>query len=278
MRQPITSRQNKHVKNVVKLRQRRQRDAQQLMLVEGVREIRQALASQLIPVMAFVCPPLLNGEGERVTAALRQLSQTHHIPLLEVTPPVYAKMAVRGQSGGLLLVLPYLRHTLADLSGASFLAVVDGGEKPGNLGAILRVADAAGVDGVIVTEGEAGGTDIHNPNVVRASLGALFTLPVAAASTAEAIVWLRQAQISIIAATPDAETRYTAVNLTRPVALAVGSEAFGLSQAWLAAADEKVTIPMRGVVDSLNLAAATAVLLYEVVRQRSALSLPKAAA
>ncbi|MFQ5421952.1 MAG: TrmH family RNA methyltransferase, partial [Anaerolineae bacterium] len=178
MHQQITSLQNKHIKNVVKLRQRHHRDAQQLMLVEGVRESRRALESRLIPSMAFICPPLLNGEGEQATAVLRNLSQNQNIPTLEVTPVVYAKIAVRGESGGLLLTLPYLQRSLADLAGASFLVIIEGDEKPGNLGAILRTADAAGVDGVIIAEGDTGGTDVNNPNVVRASLGALFTLPV----------------------------------------------------------------------------------------------------
>ena len=142
--------------------------------------------------------------------------------------------------------------------------MIDRPEKPGNLGAILRTADAAGVDGVIVC----GGVDLHNPNVVRASLGALFTVPVAEAGAAEAIAWFTAHGIRIIATTPDAVTRYTAVDLTGPVAVVMGSEAEGLSAPWLAAADERVMIPMAGAVDSLNLATSTALLLYEVVRQR----------
>jgi TrmH family RNA methyltransferase len=142
-------------------------------------------------------------------------------------------------------------------------------EKPGNLGAILRTADAAGVDGVIVCSDGTASTDIHNPNVVRASLGTLFSVPVVTATTTETITWLQAQQIQIVVATPEAEEAYTAVNLQTAVALVTGSEAHGLSQKWLDAANAQVKIPMHGIADSLNLSTATALLLYEVVRQRS---------
>jgi TrmH family RNA methyltransferase len=146
---------------------------------------------------------------------------------------------------------------------------VENVEKPGNLGAILRTADAAGVDGVIVCSDGTASTDLHNPNVIRASLGTLFSVPVAAATTCETIAWLQEHEIQIVVATPETESVYTAVDLQTSVALITGSEAFGLSQQWLAAADKQVRIPMHGTADSLNLATATALLLYEVVRQRS---------
>jgi RNA methyltransferase, TrmH family len=185
-----------------------------------------------------------------------------------VTPAVFGKIAYREDSGGLLLVLPYITRSLAamPIRTAPFLAVIEGVEKPGNLGAILRTADAAGVDGVIVCSGA---TDVHNPNVVRASLGALFTVPIAEAPTATVIQWLQQQRIEIIAAAPTGLCTYTKPDYTAPVAVVMGSEAHGLAPAWVAAAHELVRIPMQGKVDSLNLSAATAVLLYEVVRQRS---------
>jgi TrmH family RNA methyltransferase len=217
----------------------------------------------------------------------------------EVTPAVFAKMAYRGESGGVLLVVPYRPTTLETVPvvSPSFLVVIVGAEKPGNVGAILRTADAAGVHGLILAQGGRGaeeqrsegeslglsvsqslafnphsaaeyGTDIHNPNVIRASLGAYFTVPVAVAPAREVIGWLKRRQIAIIAATPAAETVYTTVEMTGPVAIVMGSEARGLSEEWLAAADRPLRIPMFGKVDSLNLSAATALLLYEVVRQR----------
>jgi TrmH family RNA methyltransferase len=146
--------------------------------------------------------------------------------------------------------------------------VVEAAEKPGNVGAILRTADAAGVQGVIVC----GGADLHNPNVVRASLGTIFTVPVAEATTAETLAWLHSHGVQIVATTPAATLRYTAADLTAPTAIVVGSEAEGLSAAWLDAADVCVYIPMHGEADSLNLSASTAILLYEVVRQRAGLA------
>jgi TrmH family RNA methyltransferase len=186
---------------------------------------------------------------------------------VEVSPDVFARIAVRGESGGILLVIPYtsLALTSLPLSKTPFLVVVEGAEKPGNVGAILRTADAAGVDGLILCSG---GTDLENPNVIRASLGTRFTVPVAEAPTADVIAWLRQHQISTVAATPDAPVRYTDVDLTTPVAIITGSEAQGLSDQWLKAADLRVSIPMFGAADSLNLATSTALMLYEVVRQR----------
>jgi TrmH family RNA methyltransferase len=136
---------------------------------------------------------------------------------------------------------------------------------------VLRTADAAGADAVIVPAPPEGkGTDLHNPNVIRASLGAYFTVPTAETSNEAAAAWLRERGIAIVAATPAAETLYTDTDLTGPVAVIVGSEAWGLSDAWLAAADRRVRIPMAGTVDSLNLSTSAALLMYEVVRQRGA--------
>jgi len=267
----ISSFQNRQIKNVVKLRQRRYRDSQCLTAVEGIREIRLALQNKIIPREAYVCPPLVDAEADDILTVLRQLDKNGSTRLFEVTPELFSKIAYRGESGGLLLVIPYFRFELEDfpLGRPPFLAVIEDVEKPGNLGAILRTSSAAGVDGVIVTTHQiGGGTDFHNPNVIRASLGAIFSVPVATASSDEAIQWLRRKGIGIVATTPGANKAYTAVDMTRGVALVMGSEAYGLSEGWLTAADEQVSIPMKGAVDSLNLAVSTALILYEVVRQR----------
>lgn len=264
----LTSSHNPHIKAALRLEKRSERAQRRLTLVEGVREVSRALAVGVVPVEAFVCPELV--DHNLLGGALAQLARldaerrTH---LFTVTPEVFAKLAVREESGGVVLVIPFLDARLdhLPLRAKPFFAVIDRPEKPGNLGAILRTADAAGVDGVIVC----GGVDLHNPNVVRASLGALFTVPVAEASATEAIDWLKARRIRLVATTPDASTRYTAIDLTGPVAIVMGSEAEGLSPQWLAAADERVMIPMAGYIDSLNLATATALLLYEVVRQRT---------
>lgn len=262
----ITSLQNQRIKEVIKLGKRAVRDERRLTTVEGLREANHALQSGVTPVEAYLCPPLLRGkEAERL---ITQLAANQTTQLFEVPPELFAKLAYREESDGIFLVIPYLEHCLDSLplSTPPFLCVIEGVEKPGNLGAILRTADAAGVDGVILC---AGATDLHNPNVIRASLGAIFTVPVVETPTKQAIQWLQEQQIAIIAATPAAPTPYTHTNLTRPVAIVMGSEANGLGPAWLAAAAATVSIPMFGLADSLNLATATALLLYEVVRQRS---------
>jgi TrmH family RNA methyltransferase len=267
----LTSLQNPRIKQIAKLNNRRQRDAVQQTVVEGIREVGRALQQDIIPYAAYLCPELITNETSEVVAQLTQLAQRGTTELFEVTPEIFAKIAYRGDSGGVLLVIPYQQHSLNDLplSDLPFLAIVENVEKPGNLGAILRTADAAGVDGVIVCSDGTASTDLHNPNVIRASLGTLFAVPVAAATSCETVAWLQEHYIQIVVATPEAERVYTAVNLQAPIALVTGSEAYGLSQAWLEAANEKVRIPMAGTADSLNLATATALLLYEVVRQRS---------
>ena len=145
------------------------------------------------------------------------------------------------------------------------LVVAEAIEKPGNLGTILRSSDATGVDGLIVCDRC---TDIHNPNVVRASVGTLFTIPVVEAAGEETFRWLKKNNIAIVAATPHAEKLYTEVDMNRALAIAVGTEQLGLSELWMKHADIQVRIPMHGVADSLNVATATTLLLYEALRQR----------
>ncbi|MEK7850807.1 MAG: RNA methyltransferase, partial [Deltaproteobacteria bacterium] len=151
------------------------------------------------------------------------------------------------------------------LGKSPLLVVVEGVEKPGNLGAILRSADAASADGVMVC-GKS--TDIYNPNVIRASIGTVFTVPIVEGSSAEIINWFRGKGVKIVAATPHAETEYFDADLSGPCAIVMGSEHEGLSDAWLKEADTLVRIPMKGEADSLNLSVSTALLLYEAVRQR----------
>lgn len=265
----ITSLHNPRLKDVLKLAKSSARAERRATVVEGSRECRRALETGIVPLEAYVCPSLLDSDSAALLPRLTALDAARKTWLAEVTPDVFAKIAVRDDSGGILLVIPYLDHTLATLRPPSpaFLTVIEGVEKPGNLGAILRSADAAGVHAVIVN---AGATDIHNPNVVRASLGTLFTVPVLEAEPSATAAWLRAAGIAIVAATPDAPSLYTAWDYTQPVALVLGSEADGLSDTWRAAADGLVRIPMFGQADSLNLAASAAILFYEVVRQRLA--------
>ncbi len=274
----IASLQNPRIKRIIKLNDRRARDEARQTVVEGVREITVALGRGVVPVETYLCPELIDGsEAETAAERLRALAATGASELFQVSADVFAKMAYRGQSGGLLMVIAYRSLALDELQfrGVPFLVVIEEAEKPGNLGAVLRTADAAGVDAVIAPSPADGrgtdigrGTDLHNPNVIRASLGAYFTVPTVATSNEQAIAWLRERAIAIVAATPAAEALYTESDLTGPLAVVVGSEAWGLSEAWLAAADRRVRIPMAGSVDSLNLSASAAVMMYEVVRQR----------
>lgn len=263
----ISSLQNNRIKQLAKLTKRRERDQLRVTVVEGVREIKHALATGLIPLEGYICADRLDDEGRQLVATLTMLAHRSALTLFEVTPTVFEKIAYRGESGGILLTIPYIDQPLNNLSLSEtpFIIVIEGVEKPGNLGAILRTADAAGVDAVIVC---AGATDLHNPNVVRASLGALFTIPVAEVATQDLIAWLHGQKIPIVAADPAATRYHMTAPFTDPVAIVMGSEAHGLTAPWHSAADIRVKIPMRGQVDSLNLSTATAILLYEVVRQR----------
>jgi RNA methyltransferase, TrmH family len=269
----LTSLHNAHIKNILKLNNRRQRDVQKKTVVEGVREVERALHCGIAVHEAYICPELITtADATAVWQQLQSLEEKGTLTLFSVTPDIFAKAAYRGQSGGVLLVIPYLTHTLSSLflGTSPLLLIIDGGEKPGNLGAILRTADAAGVDAVMVTGQANGGTDIHNPNVMRASLGAVFSLPVIEVEQVELLHWLRQHQIQIAALTPEGERPYTEANLEGPLALVMGSEAFGVDQKWLAAANIRLKIPMFGMVDSLNLSVATAVVVFEAIRQRNA--------
>lgn len=276
----ITSPQNPRIKSVAKLAHRSTRDELGRTVVEGIREVTLALKSGIVPVEAYVCHEMDFDRDPAAAAALsrlKALAAARQTELINVSADVFEKIAYRGESGGLLLVVPYRHHTLDDLSlpESPLIVVVEDAEKPGNLGAILRTADAAGVDALLVPlpdyipGGERGkGTDLHNPNVIRASLGAAFTVPQVVAPAQEMIRWLKRRGIRLVAAVPGAATLYTDADLSGPTAIVMGSEAWGLSETWLAAADVRVRIPMAGKVDSLNLSAATALLLYEVVRQR----------
>lgn len=265
---PIESPQNPRIKATARLERRSERDARGVTRVEGAREVLRALEAGVVPVEAFVCDEIVRGGSlEAAVPLLTELDASRRTRLYTVPAAVFARLAMREESGGVVLVVPYHNLQLADLplGEAPLLCVVEGVEKPGNLGAILRTADAAGVDGVIVSEGA---TDLHNPNVVRASLGAWFTVPLCEAPIADTFAFLKERHIQIVAADPYGERLFTDVDMTRPVAIVLGAEDTGLSAAARQSADVLVRIPMRGQMDSLNLSTSAALLLYEVMRQR----------
>ena len=268
----ITSVQNPKVKQVVRWRDRPDRDDSQVVLAEGYRALVRALAGGDRMDEVFVCPEFFPGQ-EHEAALLEQL-RAQGAKLIRVAPAAFTKMAYRDRPEGLLGVGPQRHRTLADLqlSPCPFLLVAEQIEKPGNLGTMMRSSDAVKVDGLVLCDSK---TDIYNPNVVRASTGNLFTLPVAEATTAETIPWLKAKGIRILATSPHVETLYTQVDLAEPVAVVVGAEQYGLTKPWLEQADLVVRLPMLGEADSLNVATATAVMLYEVLRQRLAAGVVK---
>ncbi len=261
----ITSLQNERVKYVVKLREKRQRERDGVMLVEGQYELEMALASGLHPQEIFYCPEL---SAKKYVANLDPSTGSGQSPKpATVNRAVFEKMSYRDNPDGWLAIFPTPHRTLdaLPLSPAPFLVLAESVEKPGNLGAILRTADAAGVDGLLVCDPR---TDIYNPNVVRASRGTLFTIPVVETSSSEALAFLRAHKIQVLAATPRTDALFTDVDLHQPVCIAVGTEDEGLTDFWMDNADLKVKIPMMGKVNSLNVSTSTAIILYEVVRQR----------
>jgi TrmH family RNA methyltransferase len=253
----ITSLQNPRIKQLVKLQERRTRDEEGLMLVEGVYEIETALRSGLAPQTVYTSTEV---------AGDRKLTISN-VECVMVSPQVFAKISYRDNPDGWLAVFPIPHHTLDELkmSAFPFVVIAEAVEKPGNLGAILRTADAAGVDALLVCDPR---VDIYNPNVVRASRGTLFTVPVVQVRNQQALGWLQKNKIMILAATPSATKIYNEVDLRQSAAIAVGTEDEGLSDFWLSHADEKVLIPMKGKVNSLNVAVSVAIISYEVVRQR----------
>lgn len=258
----ITSADNPRVKEAVRLRDRRARRKTGRFLVEGARELSRALDGGFRAETLFLEPARAGASG----ATLRDRAISAGARVLEVSPAAYRKLAVREEGEGVVAVLPVpdARPERLELPEAPLVLAALGIEKPGNLGALLRSADAFGADALVVE----GGTDLWNPNVVRASLGCLFTVPVAEAHAGALLPWLKSAGLRTVAATPDGARSPADTDLTGPRALLVGSEEVGLPEAATASADERVRIPMRGSADSLNVSVAAGVLLYEADRQR----------
>jgi TrmH family RNA methyltransferase len=254
----ITSLQNPRIKHLVRLRERRTREEEGLMLVEGAYEIETALRSGMAPQAIYTMP---NASGSQTLA----LSNSE---IVTVSPHVFAKISYRDNPDGWLAVFPVPQNALENikLPGIPLVILAESIEKPGNLGAILRTADAAGVDALLVCDQR---VDVYNPNVVRASRGTVFTVPVVQTSSPQALDWLREHKIGVFAATPAASKTFSDVNLRESAAIAVGTEDEGLSEFWLTRADEKILIPMVGKVNSLNVAASVAIIVYEAVRQRN---------
>jgi len=259
----ITSAANPRIKQLVALRRRRSREQSGVTLVEGLAEIELALTTGARPQTLYYSRELATAESLSLAGRAAGLgTEVIHLSRL-----VFEKVSYREGPDGWLAVVPAIETELASLQlpPRALVLVCAGLEKPGNLGAILRTADAAAVAAVIAADPV---TDWGNPNVVRASKGTVFSVPVASATTAEVLDWTAQHGLQIVAATPDATQLVTDTDLTGPTAIAVGAEQTGLSPGWLENASIRVRIPMFGKADSLNVSTSAAIITYEAVRQR----------
>jgi TrmH family RNA methyltransferase len=262
----IESPQNPRVKAAVKLRKSKVRQGKSETLVEGYREILRATDSGWSFKELYYCPELyLDIDAGKLVEQIAQSGT----PVFQCSEIAFRKMSYRDTPDGLMALSPLVGKTLDELELPEnpLILIAEDLEKPGNLGTILRTADATGVDAVIACDHK---TDLNNPNVIRASIGTLFFMPVAEASTEETLEWLAANSIQTVAAVPGAENEYTEIDMQKGTAIVVGAEDEGLTQRWIDACSEKVGIPMLGKNDSLNVSTAAAIMLYEAVRQRRA--------
>ena len=265
MTEKITSRQNVRVKETVKLRAARQRAKQGRFLIDGVREILRALAARIEMLEVFYCPALCKTEESDL--AVEKLHETTAV-VAEVTSEVYEKICFGARTDGVVVVAatPGRRLDQLILPPQPLVAVLEGLEKPGNVGAILRTADGASLDAVIIA---AGRTDLFNPNTIRASLGTVFANNICTATTEETIAKLREWNLTTLAARPNAKTLYTAADYRPGAAIVLGNEAEGVSSLFQQEPIQGIHLPMSGLADSLNVSATAAVLFYEAHRQRN---------
>ncbi|MBO4635009.1 MAG: RNA methyltransferase [Bacteroidales bacterium] len=255
----ITSAQNPKIKNLLLLQAKSQaRREQGLFVVEGQRELEHCIAAGFQVRTLFVCPEI-TGSGAEASAP--------GMHIIEIPEALYRKVAYRESTEGIIAEVEYKALSLNDLKlpEKPLIMVLEAVEKPGNLGAVLRSADAAGASAVIICDPL---TDLYNPNLIRASIGAVFTVPVVAAPSARVIPWLKERGIQILTAQLQDSSLYYDVDMRRGTALVMGTESTGLTDAWRQAATRHVRIPMLGRLDSLNVSVSAAILLYEAVRQR----------
>ncbi|MBE6407171.1 MAG: RNA methyltransferase [Lentisphaeria bacterium] len=260
----LTSLQNPKVKRAFALRDRRERDREGVTILEGYRELTRAHAAGIPIRETFFCREMFVGENnDALLDTLRDAGSA----IYECSANVLRKIAYRERPEGLIAIAEMKRKGLDEIPAKpdGLYLVAETIEKPGNLGSILRSADAVGATAVIVCNKQ---TDIFNPNVIRASTGAIFSMPLAETTSEEALAWLRNLGIKTLAATPHTHLYHTDVDMKQGVAIVVGAEQYGLSDYWMNSADLQVLIPMLGKMDSLNVATAATILLYEAARQR----------
>ena len=263
----ITSPSNPRLKSLAGLRRRRTREETGRTLIEGFEELSLARAAGVVPEALYYCPELMLDPSAQ-TLVVEQ-ARRDGVETVQVSRTAFERAAYREGPDGFIAVVSSVIRSCADLSvGPRALTVLcQGVEKPGNLGAMLRTAEAAGVHAVVAASPV---TDWGNPNLVRASKGTVFSVPVASDSTADTLDWLQAQGIAVVATTPDTDLLHTDVDYTGPVAIAVGAEKHGLTDEVLERAAYRVRIPMTGKANSLNVATSAAIVIYEAVRQRGA--------
>jgi TrmH family RNA methyltransferase len=261
----ITSPSNPRLKAIVGLRRRRAREQSGQTVVEGLEELGLALDAGVVPEAVFHCRELMGDPG--AGADLVERARDLGAQVVAVSRTAFERTAYREGPDGILALVPAIGMPVADLvvPEDSIVLVCEAIEKPGNLGAMLRTADAAGVAAVVAADPV---TDWGNPNVVRGSKGTVFSVPVASGTLEEVLAWLHSHGRRFVATTPDTDVLHTDADLTGPIAIGVGAEKPGHTAAALAAADERIRIPMSGLANSLNVATSAAIVVYEAVRQR----------
>lgn len=265
MTEQLTSIQNPKIKKLLQLQQKSsERRKEGLFIVEGQRELMHCVNAGMKVDSIFYCPEIMDSHTYNDAIG----SFPKEARCFEVSHNIYEKLAYRGSTEGIIAEIRTRNLTLNDLHLKSnpLVVVLESVEKPGNLGAILRSADAAGVDAVIVCDPL---TDLYNPNLIRSSIGAIFTVPCVACSTTDCIAFLKERNINILTAQLQDSHLYYDTDMCCGTAIVMGTEATGLSEAWRKAADAHIRIPMLGKLDSLNVSVSAAVLIYEAVRQRN---------
>ena len=257
----IDSSQNPELRARAKLKERRARSREGRFLIEGAREVSRALTAGVTLETLYLCPDLL-GDAGRATG---QQAETAGVTLTELSAAAFKVLSYRENPDGVVAVAERQEKNLSDLKlpEDALVVVVEGLEKPGNLGALLRTADSVGAHALFAT---GHGTDLENPNVIRSSMGSVFSFPVLSVGADELQPWLRREGFTLVATTPHTDTFYWDVNYRGRTAILLGAEHRGLSSAWLE--ETRVRIPMHGLADSLNVATTGALLLYEAMRQR----------
>lgn len=258
----ITSIQNPRIKHIIQLSKNRERRNEGLAVTEGARELSLALEAGHTPQSVFVSPEIYS--KSEYPDLLKHLQPEI---VTEITTEIFYKLAYREHSDGLISIIKAKKHDLESLvlPANPFIIVLESVEKPGNLGAILRTADAAKADAVIVCDPN---TDLYNPNVIRSSVGCVFTVQTGTGTSQETMAWLRKNNIRSFAAELTASSWYHECDFTAPSAIIMGTEADGLTEFWLKNSDARIKIPMRGKIDSLNVSVSTAILTFEAMRQR----------